>query len=94
MEEWYEVEQCLVVDVPSPLWKDDAVVRMSLHGLWVCVDDDDLVEWPVDVRDILQEMQCTIHRVASLHNKHWCYMLHLVMLTPKRGRQNAMHNSP
>jgi len=40
------------MDVPRPLVQDDAVLRMKLYRLGVCVDDDHLGEWPVQVGEV------------------------------------------
>ena len=54
LEKGYEVKQCLIVDVPCPLFQDNAVVLVGLHSLWVCINDDDSVKWSVDVCEVLQ----------------------------------------
>lgn len=68
LQKGYEVKQCFIVDVPSPLLQDNTVILVSLHSLCISVNDDHLVKWSIDVGEVLHRRDnrvrssiCTMH---------------------------------
>lgn len=68
LEERYEIPERSVMDVPRPLVQDDAVLRMELYRLGVCVNDDHLGEGPVQVGEVLG-----IEQIRKEEQKVWKY---------------------
>lgn len=57
LKEGHDLPEGPVGDVSLPLVQNYAVLRVQLHRLGVCVDDNHLAEGPVEVSEVLEGMQ-------------------------------------